>query len=174
MELPESLMKSGGVNYLLLPKHLHHIAMFPDDPQVMPQEFLIIAAFSETGELLGRTMFVSLPHIEGTRVRDDMQGSRIAYNLVKLMEKEIQRAGRTHAWAFVQEGDKDISNYMDRLGYEKLPLEVWVKDMREGAVKGNIVKGMLDYQEKEREVKNAISSSNTSHHRRRNRRSKRS
>lgn len=126
----EILHESNGVRYVLLPGHLNFMASFPDDPIIFPEEFLICAAFSPDGTLLGRTMWVNLPHIEGTQVKEGLpSGNRIAYNLVHLLEKKIQTV-RQNVWAFVQDGDKEVSEYMRRMGYVKLPLEVWVKDKR--------------------------------------------
>jgi len=128
---PEVLKVSNGVRYVLLPGSLNHLAQFPDDPIIFPQEFLILAAFNEVGELLGRTMWVNLPHIEGTQVREDMEGTRVAYNLVSLIEEQIKSSGRDYTWAFVQDGDLDVENYMSRLGYLKVPIQVWVKNNRD-------------------------------------------
>lgn len=125
---PEVLKVSNGVRYVLLPGSLNHLAQFPDDPIIFPQEFLILAAFNEVGELLGRTMWVNLPHIEGTQVREDMEGTRVAYNLVSLLEHEIASTGRTHVWAFTQANDPEVQGYMERLGYIKVPLDIYVKD----------------------------------------------
>lgn len=125
---PYRLEVKGKTTYYILPSELNFLAETPDDGQVLPKEFTILAAFDEKG-LAGRTTLVPLPHIEGTWVREDLRKSRVAYTLLREVEKSIRAAGRSHAWAFVEESNAEITNYMERLGYKKQPFTVWVKDM---------------------------------------------
>lgn len=125
---PHLLKKIGGVSYCMLPGDLNYLGATPDDPVIFPKEFQIIAAFDDKG-LAGRIMMCALPHMEGTWVREDKRGSRVALHLVRMMEQFISYIGNTHAWAFVQESDTEVADYMARIGYTKIPLTVWTKNI---------------------------------------------
>jgi len=125
---PYRLDVKGGISYYILPPELNFLAEVEGDGQVLPKEFTILAAFDEKG-LAGRTTIVPLPHIEGTWVREDLRKGRVGYNLLKEIEKSITSAGRSHAWAFVEENNEEITGYMERRGYIRQPFTVWVKDM---------------------------------------------
>lgn len=126
---PELLHEKGGIRYILLPPELNHLARIPEDPLVFPQEFLILGAYNEQKELVGRAMFITLPHIEGTWVREDLRKGRIGYHLLKTIEQQIKGMGRSHAWAFIEETDKEKEGYMERLGYKRMPFSVWAKQL---------------------------------------------
>lgn len=123
---PHLLKKIGGVSYCMLPGDLNYLGATPDDPIIFPKEFQIIAAFDDKG-LAGRIMMCALPHMEGTWVREDKRGSKVALHLVRMMEQFIAYVGNTYAWAFVQESDQEVADYMARIGYTKIPLTVWTK-----------------------------------------------
>ena len=127
---PYRLDVKGGVSYYILPPELNFLAEVEGDGEVLPKEFTILAAFDEKG-LAGRTTIVPLPHIEGTWVREDLRKGRVGYNLIKEIEKSIFNADRTHAWAFVEETNEEITSYMQRRGYIRQPVTVWMKDLRE-------------------------------------------
>lgn len=129
---PYKLDVKGKVNYYILPPELNFLATLDDDPiKPIPEGFTILAAFDEKG-LAGRTMLVSCPHIEGTWVREDLRNGRVGYVLMREVEKSIAAAGRSNAIAFSPTDSPDVDDKLARLGYEKLPVNVWVKyDLKE-------------------------------------------
>lgn len=123
------LAESSGVSYYCLPPELNYLVSLPEDPvPVLPPEFAFVAAFDSHG-LAGRMGMVPLPHIEGTWVRPDLRGSRTGIKLLREIEKIVSDSGRTHVWAFAYDEQPEIRSYYERMGYVKMPLTVWVKDL---------------------------------------------
>lgn len=128
--LKDFLVKeSGGVSYYTLPPELNYLVSLPDDPvAVMPQEFTFLAAFDSQG-LAGRISICPFPFIEGTWVREDLRKGRVGVTLLKELEARILGSGRTHAWALAADETPEVSSYLERCGYSKLPLTVWMKSL---------------------------------------------
>jgi len=126
--VPTLLATKGKVNYCILPPELNYIAKAPDDPIVLPPEFTVLAAFDDKG-LAGRTTVVTVPHIEGTWVREDLRKTRIGYVMFKEMENFVRSLGRTHTLAYAYDEQPEVADYLARLGYERLPLTIWAKDL---------------------------------------------
>jgi len=74
-------------------------------------------------------MICSLPHIEGTWVREDLRSGRVGFRLVKLVEQFLSYIGRSYAWAFVSEATPEYAEYMERMGYIRVPVTVWTKNL---------------------------------------------
>lgn len=126
---PYFIATSGKVNYYLLPPELNQLAEIEEDPiKPYPPECTILAAFDNKG-LAARTLLIQLPHIEGTWVREDLRKGRVGYKLIKEMETTLLSAGRSHIFAFSETTDETISSYMERLGYSKMPLTIWSKNL---------------------------------------------
>lgn len=126
------LARRGDTSYYALPPELNYLAAIPEDPVIpYPPEFHFTAAFDSKG-LAARVAMVPLPHIEGTWLREDLRGTpkvRTIFTLIKELEKNILATGRGHAFSFVHDEQPEVAEMMTRLGYEKYPLTIWVKDL---------------------------------------------
>lgn len=114
----------------ILDKSEHALASAVDGVP-LPPEFVVIGAFDEGGELVGRTCLIPIPHLEGTWVREDKRGTSLAIRLVRSAEATVAVNGRTFLWAFTEEGRDDLAGYMKRLGYVRMPLTAWARDLTE-------------------------------------------
>lgn len=124
---PYHLLSSSGINYYILPPELNYLASIEEDPiSPLPPEFTIIAAFDSKG-LAARTTMISVPHMEGTWIREDLRKGRVGVTLVREVEKCIAASDKSNLIAFTPDADRRVEGYMSRLGYKKLPVSVWVK-----------------------------------------------
>lgn len=96
---------------------------FPDDS--------VVFYARENGEIVGQTSIIELPHLEGTTVREDKRGTRLAAQLVAAAEETLRSLGRSYAFAFVLEGDVQVADYLNRFGYSKFPVVVYCKNLME-------------------------------------------
>lgn len=132
---PFKVLESGGMRYFILPPELNYLVSVEGDPvDCFPEEFTFLAAFDDNG-LAGRMAVCTLPHIEGTWVREDLRSGRVGVTLLKTMEAKISATGRTHVWAFIYDEQPEISSYIERQGYVKMPLTLWTKDMTKENIK---------------------------------------
>jgi Acetyltransferase (GNAT) family len=98
------------------------------DPQQLPWPDSSAVLYAEQdGEIVGRTASLILPIIEGTWVAESKRGSSLAYRLIKKLEAEACAVGQTQLFAFIMDNQPELHGYMERIGYVKQPLTVWVK-----------------------------------------------
>lgn len=101
------------------------------EPHEWPADTVVLGAFDEEERLVGRTAIVTLPHIEGAWIAEPYRGQHILIRLIHSLESLLRLLGRTHAFSFAADNSPEISGYLERLGYVRQPLSVWVKDLRE-------------------------------------------
>lgn len=100
------------------------------DPDHVPWPADSIVAVAEAeGKVQGRSAIISLPHIEGTWVAQSHRSTTLAYRLVRTIEGVLKRAGKTHAFAFIEKDRADVFDYMQRLGYREMPFTVLSKEL---------------------------------------------
>ena len=98
-----------------------------DEPLPDAKKAIALVAVDQDGDLAGRVFLVAPAHIEGIYVDRKWRGSTIMQRLVAKAEGEARRLGLTQLLAFAK--DEIMEDYIDRLGYEKLPLTVWQKSL---------------------------------------------
>ena len=98
-----------------------------DGVQFPPENSLIIGAVTNSGKVIGRIVLMSLVHLEGTHVAEPFRGTPVALKLVAEAERTLRSNGLTSVIAYTPETDPTIGQYMKRVGYERLPVEVWQK-----------------------------------------------
>ena len=133
-----NLIKSEMENYLLydngktrifaLPPEMNKFAAVEGDPVELGKEFAVFAAFDDKG-LAARTSVIMVPHIEGTWIREDYRKGRLARRMVKLIEQGTKETGNSSLFAFAEQSNAEVNDYLARMGYVLQPLNVWVKDL---------------------------------------------
>ena len=99
------------------------------DGVVWPEDSLHVIARSENGGLEARMSLIAIPHIEGTWIAESLRGTTAGARLLARMEQEVRNLGRSHIFAFIKEEDKKVAEYMERSGYTRYPLSVYVKEL---------------------------------------------
>lgn len=100
----------------------------PDGIQ-WPEDSLHVVTFGDDGKMLARVGLVAIPHVEGTWVDPSLRGTTTAARMLKRMEQEVKNLGRSHIFAFAQNSQPEVSEYLERFGYQKYPLTVWAKEL---------------------------------------------
>jgi len=91
---------------------------------MLPVDSLVIAAVD--GEtVLGRTTLTNMVHLEGTWVHPEHRGGTLGVRLIREAERQAREIGLTGLLAYTP--DTKIGEYMQRMGYERIPVEVWGK-----------------------------------------------
>jgi len=93
----------------------------------LPKDALVVGIFKE-GKIVGRTTLVNLLHLEGTWVSPEERGGMIGARLVAEAEKEVKEIGCSGLMAYT--ADKKHGEYMKRLGYKEVPVQVWGKEFQ--------------------------------------------
>ena len=99
----------------------------PDEVK-WPEDSLFVCAFRD-GQMVGRVGLIALPHIEGTWVAPEMRGTTLAARMFRRMEQEVKTLGRTHLLILLPEDDKTLDGYVARVGYERLPVSMYAKEL---------------------------------------------
>lgn len=100
------------------------------DPEHLewPEDTVVVFAL-ENERVLARSSILNLPMIEGTWVCEDKRGTTLAYRLVKHVEDVYRDQGKTHAFAFSWNQQPEVGEYLERIGFEKKDLSIWVKQL---------------------------------------------
>lgn len=93
-----------------------------------PDDSIILYAI-ENNEIIGRTAIIQLPHIEGTWIREDKRNGTVGIRLISKIENVLEEANRTSVFSFIHNSQPELASYMERLGYELLPLKVYTKPL---------------------------------------------
>lgn len=99
---------------------------FPDGFKPDPGNSIAVVALNKDGKPVGRMTLVVMPHLEGTYIDLDERGGFLGYRLQKAIEKEARNLGVKKYFAYCE---PEHGQYLERLGYKKLNLEVWEKDV---------------------------------------------
>lgn len=97
------------------------------DGAVFPDGAIVIGAFNGDGKIVGRTALMAIAHIEGTWVAEELRGGFVAARLVRKAEQTLAENGFTSALAFTPDENPKVGEYLNRVGYTRLPLSVWQK-----------------------------------------------
>lgn len=102
----------------------------PADSRIdWPEGSIVLGAFASDGSMVGRIAIIDLPHIEGTWVADKFRRGTLAFRLIRGIEDIMRRIGRSHVFAFAYDTQPEVSSYLERVGYKRMPLTVWVKEL---------------------------------------------
>ena len=101
------------------------------DPESLawPDESVVIYAFNENNEIIGRIGALPLLHIEGVWVREDNRNSFMFQNLVNKIEDLLKEENRKVAMAFALDSKPEMKNYLERLNYSEMPFTVYCKPL---------------------------------------------
>lgn len=83
----------------------------------------------EDEKVVGFTAWLFLPHIEGTFVVPEKRHTSLGFRLVRNMEQLLAARNISHSFAYAYDRQPEVSDYLERLGYEKIPVSVWIKPL---------------------------------------------
>ena len=87
-----------------------------------------IALIAKDGdEIVARMLLIAPAHIEGTWIKESHRGGAIFFRLMSQMEICAKRAGMKKVFAYI--AAPEIEDYVGRLGYSRVPVTVWGKDL---------------------------------------------
>jgi N-acetylglutamate synthase-like GNAT family acetyltransferase len=95
-----------------------------------PEDSLHVVTFGDDGQLLARIGLIAIPHVEGTWVDPSLRGTTTAARMLRRMEDEVRKLGRTHLFAFAHDTQPEVAAYLERFGYTRFPASVWVKELQ--------------------------------------------
>lgn len=103
-------------------------SQLPKEQQVRwPLDSLVMYCL-EDGKIIGRVAAMSLKIFEGTWV-DPNAPPTTAYRMIKQMETAYAAFLGDSVGAFVADEQPEIGDYLTRIGYEKLPVTFYTKDL---------------------------------------------
>ena len=101
------------------------------DPQGTPwPDGTLVLYAVEQGEIIGRQAYLLLPHLEGAWTREDKRGGSLGYRLIRKMEDKVAESGYPVVFAYALDSQPDVSDYLSRMGYEKQPVTLWMKQVQ--------------------------------------------
>lgn len=112
---------------VLDPEEYDLLRQVPDGFMPDPENSVAVVALDDSGRLAGRMTVVVIPHLEGTWVREDFRGGTVAFRMEKAVIERMRELGPKKLLAFVV--DETHEGYMERLGYRKLQMTVWEKEI---------------------------------------------
>lgn len=83
----------------------------------------------EDGRLIGRSSISFMPVIEGTLIEPDKRNGTIATRIMREVEQRYLAFGKAVAMAFIPDEKPEIGTYLERLGFEKMPLTFYKKNL---------------------------------------------
>jgi hypothetical protein len=112
---------------VLQPNEYDLLKQAPDEFIPDPYRSVAVAAF-DGDKLVGKTLMVIIPHIEGPWIHPDYRGGLIARRGHDLLaEAAKEKWNITKLFAFG--ATTDIEHYLFRLGYKRELLSVWSKEI---------------------------------------------
>ena len=100
----------------------------PDCLPCLPNSLWVVA-FDRKGTMVGRTGLVMLNHVEGTWVSPDYRHGTLGWRLLKTLEQEAKDLGLKYVLAYSPDAIPEIGGYMERMGYKKVEVTTWAKEM---------------------------------------------
>lgn len=91
-----------------------------------PLDTMVLYVF-ENERVVGRMGVMSIKIIEGTWVEPGQ--STLAFRMMKQMEEFLKSVNNTHASAFVYDEQPQIAEYLKRVGFERFPVTMFIKDL---------------------------------------------
>ena len=92
----------------------------------LPADSMVIGAF-RGHSIVGRTVLLNMLHLEGTWIEPSARNGMVGARLIRTAEKEAKAIGCRTLMAYTAESKH--GEYMARLGYKKIPVEVWGKEL---------------------------------------------
>lgn len=87
-----------------------------------------IAVVAENGHhIIGRIFLIAPAHCEGIFVEPAWRGGPVMKRLVDAIEIEARAEGISRVYAYAV--NEEMEGYISRLGYTKVPMTVWKKDL---------------------------------------------
>lgn len=88
----------------------------------------------ENGEVIARSSMsilpvLQFPMVEGTWIREDRRNGALGYRVLKAVEEHFIEHGKTHLFAFAWEAQPEVGDYLTRIGFERKPLAVYMKQL---------------------------------------------
>jgi N-acetylglutamate synthase-like GNAT family acetyltransferase len=121
----EFMIVDGAEAKIIDPAHLD----WPDDSKVV---FVV-----QDDNVVGRSSMFTLPMIailnlsmiEGTWIAEEKRGTSLAARLIKKVESVFRENGKTHAYAFAYDEHPEVADYLQRFGFQKMPLTIYMKQL---------------------------------------------
>lgn len=87
-----------------------------------------VALIAKSGdEIVGRMLLIAPAHIEGTWVKEGFRNGTVGIRMMRRMETEAVNINISRLFAYAE--DIKVEEYLARLGFKRLPVTVWVKDL---------------------------------------------
>lgn len=93
---------------------------------VPDSEQAVVIVAEEEGEIIGRTMLLTIAHVEGTWVHPEHRKGTVLARLIQKLEREAKTKGLTKILAY---SFPDTDDYLHRLGFTEEPFTVWSKEI---------------------------------------------
>ena len=87
----------------------------------------IVVVAKDGEKIVGRMFLISVAHVEGTWIDAEARNGTIAARMMREMEKQAAGAGLRTIFAYAE--DEKVGEYIERLGYSKVPLAVFRKEL---------------------------------------------
>lgn len=92
----------------------------------LPVDSVVVAALSD-GQVIGRTVLLNMLHLEGTWVTSSRRNGLVGARLIREAQEQAKEVGASMLLAYT--ADLKHGEYMQRLGYKRVPVEVWAKEI---------------------------------------------
>lgn len=87
-----------------------------------------IAIVADNGEhIVGRIFLIAPAHVEAIHIERPWRNGLVMKRLVDFVELEARAEGIAKVLAYAK--DKEMENYIERLGYKKIQVTVWSKEL---------------------------------------------
>jgi hypothetical protein len=86
---------------------------------------VIVAELDE--KIVGRAMLIRPFHVEGTWLDHSIRKGTVGIRMFRLLEEEVKKIGMTKIFSYSQ--SDEVSGYLERMGYKKQDVTIWVKDV---------------------------------------------
>lgn len=132
-----------GTNLLLQEKTESFISSMIEIRRLHPSEFDLLSEVDDgftpdpgksialvaqnSGGIVGRIFLVAPSHVEGPFIEKAWRGGLLFKRLVDAIEIEARAEGVKKIMAYA--ANIEMENYILRLGYKKLPMSVWAKEL---------------------------------------------
>jgi hypothetical protein len=91
----------------------------------------LVAYAVEDGKIVGRIGAVAIKVVEGTWCAPEKRGTTLPMRLMRQFEAMYSTFLGTAIGAFAPDAKPEISKYLERIGYEKLPVTFYTKTIVE-------------------------------------------
>jgi hypothetical protein len=93
----------------------------------VPPDGCVAFVAREGEEIVGRIFIMAPAHVEGPWIREDRRGGLLLNQLVAAVTGEAKSCG--HSKIFAYAASDQLADYLQRLGFQKMPLTVWEKEL---------------------------------------------